>query len=165
MRSRKAFGVKVEGQLRALRRLIYCGEWIESHGLHIVMLHAPDFLGFADGIEMAAEHGDMVRQGLALKKAGNEMLRVLGGREIHPVNVRVGGFYRVPTPAELAPARRDAEAGPRRCHRAHPLGGGFPFPEIEQRLRVRGARHPDEYPFNEGRHRLEPRHRHRHHRL
>ncbi len=60
-----AFGAKVDGQLRALRRLIYCGEWIESHGLHVVMLHAPDFLGFPDGIAMARDHGAMVRNGLA----------------------------------------------------------------------------------------------------
>ena len=73
-----AFGTKVEGQLRALRRLIYCGEWIESHALHVVMLHAPDFLGFPDAIRMAQDHGDMVRNALALKKAGNEIIRVLG---------------------------------------------------------------------------------------
>src|SRR5260221_5118786 len=45
-----AFGITVGGQLRALRRLLYCGEWIESHGLHVGMLHAPDFLGYDDGI-------------------------------------------------------------------------------------------------------------------
>src|ERR1017187_10863492 len=90
-----AFGVMVDGQLRALRRLIYCGEWIESHALHVVMLHAPDFLGFQDGIQMAAKHGDAVRGGLALKKAGNELMRVLGGREIVPVSVSGGGCVRV----------------------------------------------------------------------
>ena len=98
-----ALGVQVDGQLRALRRLLYCGEWIESHALHVVMLHAPDFLGYQDGIQMAKDHGDAVRSGLALKKAGNELMRLLGGREIHPVNVRVGGFYRVPSRAEFAP--------------------------------------------------------------
>lgn len=98
-----AFGVRVEGQLRALRRLIYCGEWIESHALHVVMLHAPDFLGYPNAIRMAAEHGDRVRGALALKKAGNAVIRLLGRREIHPVKIRVGGFYRVPTRAELAP--------------------------------------------------------------
>ena len=87
-----ALGISVGGQLRALRRLLYCGEWIESHALHVVMLHAPDFLGYEDGIQMAREHGDAVRAGLALKKIGNELLRLLGGREIHPVNVRVGGL-------------------------------------------------------------------------
>src|ERR1700684_3897114 len=98
-----AFGVTVGGQLRALRRLIYCGEWIESHALHIVMLHAPDFLGYPDAIALAREHGDKVRSGLALNKTGNEILRFLGGHEIHPVNVRPGGFYRVPRRTEFAP--------------------------------------------------------------
>ena len=93
-----AFGVTVGGELRALRRLMYCGEWIESHALHVVMLHAPDFLGYADAIAMARDHGDIVRGGLALKSTGNELLRLLGGREVHPVNVKAGGFYRVPRP-------------------------------------------------------------------
>src|SRR6266496_4819946 len=83
------FGTVVDGQLRALRRLLYCGEWIESHGLHIYMLHAPDFLGYEGALEMAKDHGDVVKQGLALKKAGNDLMSVIGGREVHPINVRV----------------------------------------------------------------------------
>jgi sulfhydrogenase subunit alpha len=98
-----ACGVCVEGPLRALRRLIYCGEWIESHALHIYMLHAPDFLGYESAIHMAKDHRDIVQRGLRLKKAGNEVIALLGGREIHPINVRVGGFYKVPSKAELAP--------------------------------------------------------------
>jgi coenzyme F420-reducing hydrogenase alpha subunit len=146
-----AFGVTVDGQLRALRRLIYCGEWIESHALHVVMLHAPDFLGFPDAIQMAREHGDMVRSGLALKKAGNELMRVLGGREIHPVNVKAGGFYRVPSRAELAPVAESLT-------HAHELAvslvrwvAAFPFPHFERDYEFVALRHPDEYPFNEGR--------------
>jgi len=68
-----AFGVKVEGQLRALRRLLYCGEWIESHTLHLFMLHAPDFLGYEDSIRMAKDHGDLVKKALRLKKIGNRL--------------------------------------------------------------------------------------------
>jgi sulfhydrogenase subunit alpha len=146
-----AFGVKVDGQLRALRRLIYCGEWIESHALHVVMLHAPDFLGFPDAIQMARHHGDAVRNGLALKKAGNEIMRVLGGREIHPVNVKVGGFHRVPSRPELASLAENLK-------RAYDLATGlvrwvaaFPFPEFEQNYEFVALRHPHEYPFNEGR--------------
>jgi coenzyme F420-reducing hydrogenase alpha subunit len=146
-----AFGVTVDGQLRALRRLIYCGEWIESHSLHVIMLHAPDFLGFPDAIQMAREHGDVVRNGLALKKAGNELMRVLGGREIHPVNVKAGGFYRIPSRAELAPIAENLA-------RAHELAVGlvrwvatFPFPQFERDYEFVALRHPDEYPFNEGR--------------
>ncbi|WP_316679052.1 Ni/Fe hydrogenase subunit alpha [Ralstonia chuxiongensis] len=146
-----AFGVHIHGPLRALRRLLYCGEWIESHALHVVMLHAPDFLGFPDAIAMARTHGDVVRDGLALKKTGNQLMRLLGGREIHPVNVRVGGFHRVPSRAELAPMAADLE-------RARELAIGlvrwvatFPFPDFERDYEFVALRHPDEYPFNEGR--------------
>jgi len=146
-----AFGIQVGGQLRALRRLVYCGEWIGSHALHVVMLHAPDFLGFPDVIQMAREQGEAVRQGLALKKTGNELMRVLGGREIHPVNVRIGGFYRVPDRVELAPVAGQLE-------RARELAVGlvrwvaaFDFPDFEQDYEFVALRHADEYPFNEGR--------------
>src|SRR3990167_2360825 len=81
-----AFGVTVDGQLRALRRLIFCGEWIESHTLHVYLLHAPDFLGYPDAIQMAKDYPDIVQRGLQLKKAGNALVALLGGREIHPIN-------------------------------------------------------------------------------
>lgn len=96
-----ACGVTVGGPIAALRRLLYCGEWISSHALHIYLLHAPDFLGFDGAIEMAERHRDLVVRGLRLKKAGNQVMTVVGGRAIHPVNVRIGGFYRAPAPAEL----------------------------------------------------------------
>jgi len=97
-----ACGVRIdEGPLRDLRRLIYCGEWIESHSLHVYMLHAPDFLGYASAVAMAREHREIVEQGLQMKKAGNALMALVGGREVHPINVRVGGFYRAPARREL----------------------------------------------------------------
>jgi len=97
-----ACGVTVPAAVTDMRRLLYCGEWIESHALHIYLLHAPDFLGYRSGIEMAADRRDLVERGLALKKAGNAIMTVVGGRAIHPVNVRLGGFYRAPARADLA---------------------------------------------------------------
>ena len=146
-----AWGITVDGPLRALRRLLYCGEWIESHALHIVLLHAPDFLGFPDAISMAAAHGEAVQRGLALKKAGNEVLRLLGGREIHPVNVRVGGFYRVPTRAELAPLAATLQAAHGQAVALAHWVAGFPFPEFARDYEFVALRHPDEYPLNAGR--------------
>src|SRR5215510_3925089 len=98
-----ALGMTVSGPIRELRRLIYCGEWIESHALHIFMLHAPDYLGYPDVIRMAKDHPNVVQQGLELRKLGDEIISLLGGRAIHPINARVGGFYRTPTRQELAP--------------------------------------------------------------
>jgi len=146
-----AFGVKVEGQLRALRRLLYCGEWIESHALHVVMLHAPDFLGYPDAIRMAEKHGDVVRKGLALKKTGNTILRLLGGREIHPVNVKPGGFYKVPTRAELAPLAEELKQAFDLAVDLVRWVATFDFPDLERDYEFVAMRHPDEYAITEGR--------------
>jgi sulfhydrogenase subunit alpha len=146
-----AFGMTVGGQLRALRRLLYCGEWIESHALHVYLLHAPDFLGYQDAIQIAKDHPAVVQRALQLKKVGNGIVAALGGREIHPINVRVGGFYKVPSRPELDPLMerllwaRDAALETVRWTSA------LPFLEFEQDYEFVGLRHADEYPINEGR--------------
>jgi sulfhydrogenase subunit alpha len=146
-----ACGVKVDGQLRALRRLIYCGEWIESHVLHVAMLHAPDFLGYESAIHMAKDHPDLVQKALKLKKIGNELVTFLGGREIHPINVRVGGFYKVPTKSELQSLVEDLKWARDAAYDLARWTGTLEFPDFEQDYEFVALRHPDEYPFNEGR--------------
>jgi len=146
-----AFGIKVDGQLRSLRRLIYCGEWIESHALHIYMLHAPDFLGFDDVLQMAKDYPEIVRRGLKLKKAGNDIVALIGGREIHPINVRVGGFYRVPSKKELASIVENLKRARDASLETVRWTATLPFPDFEQDYEFVSLRHPDEYPFNEGR--------------
>lgn len=147
----QALGLRVTGPLRALRRLLYCGEWIESHALHIVMLHAPDFLGYPNAIEMARDHPQALQFGLALKKTGNDILRVLGGREIHPVNVKVGGFYRVPSREELAVLAGRLEQARDAALEILRWTSTFTFPDLERDYEFVALRHPEEYPFNEGR--------------
>jgi coenzyme F420-reducing hydrogenase alpha subunit len=146
-----AAGVKVDGPLRALRRLFYCGEWIESHVLHVYMLHAPDFLGYEDAIQMAKDHPDAVQRGLKLKKIGNDIVTLLGGREIHPINARVGGFYRVPTKPELAPLAEKLKWARDAALETVRWTGTLSFPEFERDYEFVALRHPDEYPLNEGR--------------
>jgi coenzyme F420-reducing hydrogenase alpha subunit len=146
-----ALGITLPDTLRRLRRLLYCGEWIESHGLHMFLLHAPDFLGFQDAIQMAKHHKDWVQKGLGIKKSGNAIVTTLGGREIHPINVRVGGFYRAPSKGELsalleplAKAQADVEA-------AVEWMATFDYPDFERDYELVALRHPDEYAFCEGR--------------
>jgi len=146
-----ALGISVDGPLRALRRLLYCGEWIESHTLHIYMLHAPDFLGYDGAIDMARDHEPAVRRGLDLKKTGNEILSFLGGREIHPINVRVGGFYRTPRRRELRPLADSIERARDLALATVHWVAGFDFPERERDYIFVALDHPAEYPFNEGR--------------
>jgi coenzyme F420-reducing hydrogenase alpha subunit len=146
-----AFGITIPGPIRALRRLIYCGEWIESHALHIFMLHAPDFLGYADAIQMAKDHADVVQRGLQLKKAGNALVALLGGREIHPINVQVGGFYKVPTKRDLAPVAEQLQRAREIALETVRWVAALPFPDFERDYEFVALQHPDEYPFNEGR--------------
>ena len=124
-------GVEIPDGIRQLRRILYCGEWIESHVLHVFLLHAPDFLGYQGAIEMAADHRDLVETALRLRKAGNTLLEVIGGRAIHPINVAVGGFHRVPPRAELDALYDELSWCRDAAEEAVRLVAGFTFPELD----------------------------------
>ncbi|MFH5804321.1 Ni/Fe hydrogenase subunit alpha [Alienimonas sp. DA493] len=145
-----ALGVTVSPEIRALRRLIYCGEWIESHGLHVHLLHAPDFLGYPSGLEMARDHPDAFRRGMELKKAGNELLATFGGRAIHPVNVAVGGFYRAPRRDRVVELIPHFERNLQAAVETARWVAGFDFPDFAPACEMVALTHPDEYPMNEG---------------
>ena len=146
-----AFGTQIDGPIRELRRLIYCGEWIESHALHIYMLHAPDFLGYEDVIQMAKDHAQAVQRGLRLKKIGNEIMTLVGGREIHPINVRVGGFYKAPSKEHLAGLAENLKWAREAALETVQWVATFTFPDFQRDYEFVALRHPDEYPLNEGR--------------
>ncbi len=142
--------VKPDRQIRELRRLLYCGEWIESHVLHIYMLHAPDFLGYEDAIQLAGTSPEIVNKALQLKKAGNDIVNLLGGREIHPINVRVGGFYKIPSKQEFNKLAEKLKRAQDIAIETVRLTSSFTFPEFEQDYEFVALKHPEEYPFNEG---------------
>jgi len=142
-----AFGVEVDGALRDLRLLLYCGEWIESHVLHIYLLHAPDFLGYEDAIMLAKDNPDLVRKALRMKKIGNAIVSLLGGREIHPINVRVGGFYRVPTRPELLTLLDELRWGHEAAIETVSLVAGLTYPDLSFDYEFVSLSHPTEYPM------------------
>jgi sulfhydrogenase subunit alpha len=144
-------GVELTDEIRALRRLVYCGEWVESHVLHTAMLHAPDFLGYDGAVEMARDHRGLVETALRLKKAGNEIMRVIGGREVHPVNLRVGGFYKAPSKAELRALVPELEWAREASLDFTRWVAGFDFPDFEQDYCFVSMRQPGEYPIDRGR--------------
>ncbi len=147
-----ALGIEVSEPIRHLRRLIYCGEWLESHGLHVFFLHAPDFLGYPGAIEMARDgHAALVERGLRIKKTGNDLLRVVGGRAVHPINLRVGGFYRTPTPAELAPVAESLERTREELVETVRWAGSLEFPERELDAELVSLQVADGYPIESGR--------------
>jgi coenzyme F420-reducing hydrogenase alpha subunit len=145
------FGVQVDPQVRALRRLFYCGEWIESHALHIYLLHAPDFLGYPSAIELARDHRDVVERALAMKRTGNALVARLGARPIHPLTVRVGGWSRIPTRTELLALRPALNEALATAQATVEFVTTLQAPDFVREPRLVALRDPHEYPMNDGR--------------
>lgn len=144
-------GVMVDEVIAQLRRLLYCGEWIESHGLHLFLLHLPDFLGYPSLLAMAQEERHLVQSGLQIKKAGNSLVRLLGGREIHPINVRTFGFFSLPPLSAfqtLLPELRQAHA---KMREVIEVLLGLSFPDLERDYEFVALRGEGEYPLCRGR--------------
>lgn len=137
--------------VRAMRRLMYCGEWIESHALHIHLLAAPDFLGFDSAIAMAEQYPDEVRRGLRLQNLGNQIIRLLGGRSVHPVGVRVGGFYHAPKNSEALNLKHALIAARDEAQALIEWTARLSLPEDKQEFTSVAMYHPDEYPMYQGR--------------
>ena len=146
-----ACGITVPAPVADLRRLLYCGEWIGGHALHIYLLHAPDFLGYPDAIALATDHRDLVTRGLTLKKAGNAIMTLVGGRAIHPVNLKLGGFYRAPTRAELAPLAEQLRHALDDALATVAWVATFDFPDLELDHELLALSEPDRYAIDSGR--------------
>ena len=125
-------GIDPPQEIRALRRLMYAAEWMESHALHIFLLHTPDFLGYPDAMQMARDHRGLVEMGLRMKKAGNTLLEVMGGRAIHPVSTRVGGFHKTPEPAALQALVPELEWGLGAAQETVEVTNALPTLDFEQ---------------------------------
>jgi len=146
-----AAGVRVTGPLRELRRLAYCGEWIQSHVLHAFLLHAPDFLGYQDAISLSKDHPEVVTQALRLKQIGNRIMEVVGGRSVHPVNFRVGGLHGLPSKSAIKGLAQELKEGLEIALELTRFTGTLEFPDFEHDYTCVSLRHPDEYAIHEGR--------------
>jgi sulfhydrogenase subunit alpha len=133
--------------VRRMRRLFYCGEWIQSHALHIHLLAAPDFLGFDSAPAMAAQYGDELRRGLALQALGNRIIGLVGARSVHPVGARVGGFWKAPTRRETGALALAAERARPAAEDLVRWSAALPLPQHPQQFDCVSLRHPTEYPM------------------
>jgi len=144
------YGFEPPAWLRDMRRAMYCGEWLQSHALHIHLLAAPDFLGFDSAIAMAADYPDAVRRGLELQTLGNDLIALFGGRSVHPVGVRVGGFYRAPREEEVEALLRRLLAALPAAEALVSWTAGLDFPDDEQTFISVALSHPEEYAIGRG---------------
>jgi sulfhydrogenase subunit alpha len=134
-----------------MRRLFYCGEWMESHGIHIHMLAAPDFLGYPSVLEMAKDHPETVKRGMQLHALGMELMSLLGKRSVHPVGACVGGFYYAPKKDEVNNVLKKFKENLELAKNLLQWSLSLPFPKFQQEFTSVSLSHPDEYPMNKGR--------------
>ena len=145
-----ALGITPGAEIRALRRLLYCGEWIESHALHIYLLQAPDFFAMESALTLAKEHADLVRQGLELKKIGNDLMRVIGGRSVHPISVCIGGFWKAPHRSALLDLKPQLERALQASLDTVEFVSALKLPDFTANYECVALSHPREYAINEG---------------
>ncbi len=141
----KAVGAVISPQVRLLRRLFYCGEYVESHALHIYLLQAPDLLGYPSALNLAAVAPEVVKNALRLKKIGNEILRAIGGRSVHPVSACVGGFYKWPKLPDLQALLSELEWALQTSIETVRWAATLPYPDLEVDYDFVALHHEDEY--------------------
>jgi sulfhydrogenase subunit alpha len=133
-----------------LRKLIFHGEMMQSHILHVYFLVAPDLFGVGSVVPLASTHGETVLRALRMKKLANDLCAVVGGRHVHPITMAVGGFTKPPDAgalkdihARLIAARSDMDA-------TIELFKGLKFPDFERETEYISLKGVDEYPFISG---------------
>jgi len=92
-----ALGCKPSKQTKTLRELLTLGERIRSHATHLYFLALPDYLGYESALAMASKHKEKLERALLIMKVGNEMIKLLGSRDIHPVSATIGGWLKLPS--------------------------------------------------------------------
>jgi len=146
----KLFGVELSPWARTMRRVFYCGEWIQSHSLHIHLLAAPDFFGCSNAIELAKIAPDEVRRGLRIQGLGNELMDLFGARSVHPVGIRIGGFHAAPALSKINAVRDRLRAALPEAEALIRWAARISVPQDDQAFVSVAMRHPDVYAIDQG---------------
>ncbi len=146
-----ALGVEVSVQTQLLRKLLFHGEMIDSHVLHVYMLVAPDFLGVGSVLPLAASHPEVVQRALRIKKLAGDLCAMIAGRHTHPIAMTVGGFNHLPTEKELLVIRERLVAARDDMDETMALLKTLPWPQFERETEYVSLQKDDEYAFIDGR--------------
>jgi len=145
------FGITTTPWIRSMRRVFYCGEWLQSHSLHIHLLAAPDYLGFNSAITMSEKYGDEVRRGFKLQTLGNDLIALFGARSVHPVGVKIGGFSKAPKQKKVDELLQRVVDAKQDSVDLIKWLDTLDLPEDNQDFVSVALHHENEYAFNEGR--------------
>jgi sulfhydrogenase subunit alpha len=145
-----ALGIELTEQTHLLRLLIFNGEMISSHVLHVYFLVAPDLLGVKSVLPLVDTHPEVVLRAMRMKKLSYDLCAAIGGRHTHPVAMVPGGFTHVPKESDLAALRERLVACREDVWQTVATLKTLSFPSFERETEYISLTHPDRYAFYEG---------------
>ncbi len=145
-----ALNVVPSAETLRLRELLALSQWIQSHTLHTYMLAAPDYLGYPSAIEMASKHRGIVEQALRLKRLGNDLTVLIGGREIHPVTAIIGGFTYAPDKDAVMTMITRLKKAKEDVNDMIALAAGLPLPDFHRDMEFISLKGKNRYPILKG---------------
>jgi sulfhydrogenase subunit alpha len=145
-----AMGVEISKTTRDLRKLMICGQTIQSHALHLFFLVLPDYLNVESALALAHSSPEKFKMALNLKKIGDKIVEVIGGRAVHPITPEVGGFSKVPSQKDLMGLRRDLEMMLHDATDCVRLFASLEYPELENPTQYHSIQADNKYGFYGG---------------
>lgn len=145
-----ALGVEVSERTVMLRQLMVYGSFLQNHATHLYLFAAPDYVGQPSVFPLAQTHPDVVKRALSLKKLGNELTSLVGGRPVHPVTAVVGGFTAEPARADLVAFAERLHASALDAAATVDLFAGFDVPSFDTAGEMLALVSPDDYAIYDG---------------
>lgn len=145
-----ALGYEASEQSKQLRVLLTLGERIRSHATHLYFLALPDYLGYGSALEMAPKFRPQLQTALSLMKAGNAILRIIGGRDLHPVSATVGGWLKLPAQKDIENIKKMLESSRQDAAKTCRLFSSLEYPSFESKAETFSLKCDNEYAVLEG---------------
>ena len=141
----KALGIEVSPETETLRRFLLAGQMVQSHALHIFFLALPDYLDVESVLEIAGKYPDEFHIALNLKRFGDKLITMIGGRAVHPITLQVSGFDRLPSEEQLNELLDDAKGLMDEAEQAVALFGKLAYPDLVCTTQYLASMKKDEY--------------------
>jgi sulfhydrogenase subunit alpha len=146
-----AIGLEPSEQTKDLRKLLALSAHIQSHVLSMYFLSLPDLLGYESTLAMTKDHLDVIKRGLKLKKLGNDLSDLIGGRAVHPVTAVVGGFTALPNKNKLQAIRKRLVEAKNDAFETVDLFSKLKIPQFVRKCEHIAISNPKSYAINIGR--------------
>jgi coenzyme F420-reducing hydrogenase alpha subunit len=126
------------------------GQILQSHALHAYFWSLSDFFGIKSDLDLIKKYPGLTREVLKIRDWSNQLIKVIGGRAIHPISPRIGGFKKLPEKKEL---KALLLAQPQVFESALKIADFFKklhYPDFKRKTEFISLHHPQEYAFYQG---------------